>query len=275
MIPGIHVSTAGGIYNAPIQLKKLNLLSGQIFTANQRRWLNKDIPESTTNKFLEAAEGLVIISHSSYLINFASANPEVVEKSHVAFIDELQRCKKLGIKYLVMHPGAHQKAGLEVGIEKISKALNHLLPQVTGAPKLLLENTAGAGTTIGRRLEELAAIRDSSVVPEQIGYCIDTAHAYSAGYKINDVASVNLFVKEIDKILGVTNVNAWHLNDSKVDFDSRRDRHEHFGEGTIGIEGLKALFYSPEFLDIPGVAETPGTDPERANDFIKLQMDTK
>ncbi|MCD4707999.1 MAG: deoxyribonuclease IV [Candidatus Sabulitectum sp.] len=272
MIPGIHVSTAGGIYRAPLKLREMGFSTGQIFTANQRRWKNGEISPADTAKFRDAAEGLTIISHASYLINLSSADPEVVEKSHIALLEELNRCKTLGIPYLVMHPGAHQKAGLEKGIEMISYSLRQLLPAVKAGPMLLLENTAGAGTTIGCRLEELAAIRDSSGISGLIGYCIDTAHAHGAGYKITNSGTVSVFVEQLDSILGSGNIKAFHLNDSKVECDSRRDRHEHFGEGTIGLDGLRYLFRAPLLSQIPGIAETPGTDDERAADIRKLSQ---
>ncbi|MCK5785750.1 MAG: deoxyribonuclease IV [Candidatus Sabulitectum sp.] len=270
MIPGIHVSTAGGIYKAPLKLRELDLTTGQMFTANQRRWKNSELPLESIDKFCEASEGLTIIAHASYLINLASANPEVIEKSHIALVEELKRCKALGIHYLVLHPGAHQKAGLDKGIYMISSALTELLPLVDSGSMLLLENTAGAGTTIGCRLEELSAIRDSAGVPELIGYCIDTAHAHGAGYRITDPETVTSFVEQLDMVLGCSNIKAFHLNDSKVECDSRRDRHEHFGAGTIGVEGLRFLFQSPLLSRIPGIAETPGTDDERATDIRKL-----
>ena len=270
MIPGIHVSTAGGLQKAPLKLRALGLKTGQIFTANQRRWKNAEISSVSIAEFREASEGLVIVSHASYLINFASANPEVVKNSHVALIEELRRCEVLGIKYLVMHPGAHQSAGIEAGIEKISSSLRKLLPSVKTGPMLLLENMAGAGTTIGSKIEELAAIRAGSGIPELIGYCIDTAHAQGAGYRITDSATVFSFVNHLNSILDCSNIKAFHLNDSKVECESRRDRHEHYGEGTIGLEGLRCLFHSPLLSQIPGIAETPGTDDERAVDIRKL-----
>ncbi len=270
MIRGIHVSTAGGIDKAPQKLKEFGLSAGQIFTANQRRWNNKEIPASVADAFREVSERLAIVSHASYLINFASANPDVVKKSRVALVEELNRCRVLGIRFLVMHPGAHQKAGLDKGIEMISSALKELLPSVEEGPVLLLENTAGAGTTIGCRIEELAAIRDSSGVPDLIGYCIDTAHAHGAGYRINTSSEALSFVDTLERTLGLENIGAFHLNDSKVECDSRRDRHEHFGQGMIGLEGLNLLFQSPVFDEVPGIAETPGTDGDRAQDILKL-----
>jgi len=270
MIRGIHVSTAGGINKAPLKLKEFGLSAGQIFTANQRRWNNKEIPASVADGFREVSEGLIIVSHASYLINFASANPDVVKKSRIALVEELNRCKALGIRFLVMHPGAHQKAGLDKGIEMISSALRELLPSVEEGPLLLLENTAGAGTTIGCKIEELAAIRDSSEIQELIGYCIDTAHAHGAGYRIDSSSGMHSFVDTAERILGRKNIGAFHLNDSKVECNSRRDRHEHFGEGMIGLKGLNLLFQSPVFNGVPGIAETPGTDDDRMQDIQRL-----
>lgn len=270
MIPGIHVSTAGGLCKAPGRLAELGLTAGQIFTANQRRWKSPDLPEPVVEEFKSISRDMFFVSHASYLINLASANAEVVEKSRVSLAVELRRCAALGIQFLVMHPGAHQKAGLEKGIEMISSALGEILSEVEFAPLLLLENTAGAGTTIGCSLAELAAIRDSSGVPELIGYCIDTAHAHGAGYSITDSSSVSNFCTEIDNVLGNSNIKVFHLNDSKVDAGSRKDRHEHFGEGTIGITGLRSLFGRPEYAGALGIAETPGSDDERALDMGKL-----
>lgn len=272
MISGIHVSTSGGIHKAPLKLRELSLACGQIFTANQRRWKNGEIPPERIAEFSEASEGITLVSHASYLINFASANPEVVEKSHIALLEELKRCESLGIKYLVMHPGAHQKAGLEKGIGMISSALREILPLVQNGPMLLLENTAGAGSTIGCAIEELSAIRENSDISELIGYCIDTAHAHGAGYSIVDEKTVLAFVEQLDSVLGFSNIKVFHLNDSKVECNSRRDRHEHFGLGTIGLEGIRSLFNLPFFSDVYGIAETPGTDQDRAEDMKKLLL---
>jgi deoxyribonuclease-4 len=267
VIAGIHVSTSGGIQKAPLRLKELGLAAGQIFTASQRKWIAGDLSRESIDLFREASDDLTIISHASYLINLASANPLIVEKSRKALLEELLRCESLGIRYLVMHPGAHQNAGVEKGISMISSALGELLPKVKAGPMLLLENTAGAGTTIGCALEELALIRAVSDVPELTGYCIDTAHAHGAGYNIGDP----LFALMLDRVLGRNNIKVFHFNDSKVECGSRRDRHEHYGEGPIGLPGLVSLFQSPFFAGVPGIAETPGTDDERASDIRKLQ----
>jgi len=249
-------------------LREMGLSAGQIFTSNQRKWMAGDLSGESVEKFREASSGLTMISHASYLINLASANPEVVAKSRRALLEELLRCKSLGIEYLVMHPGAHQNAGVDRGIEMISSALNELLPQVEAGPIVLLENTAGAGTVIGSRFEELAAIRACSDVSDITGYCIDTAHAHGAGYRVDDPG----FAPLLDSILGRNNIRAFHLNDSMAECGSRRDRHEHYGAGTIGLPGLRSLFHSPFFTGVPGIAETPGTDFERASDIRKLQV---
>lgn len=265
MIPGIHVSTAGGIDKAPDRLRELGLTAGQVFTASQRRWESPPIPEERVGRFRERSEGLTFVSHASYLINLASSRRDVLERSRVALANELERCTLLGIAFAVMHPGAHQGAGVDKGVEMIASALYDILGTTGNGPLLLLENTAGAGTVLGSSFEELSAIRELSRVPERIGYCIDTAHAHGAGYKVDGKG----FPEEIRRVLG-SGVKAFHLNGSRVLQGSRRDRHEHFDQGNLALSDMKALFSSPLFKGIPGIAETPGTDADRARDIGML-----
>jgi len=266
MIPGIHVSTSGGIHRAPGRLKEFGLTAGQIFTANQRRWNNPSIPGTSRETFVQDGKGLTFISHASYLINLASAREDVLLKSAVALEEELRRCAFLKIPYLVMHPGSHQGAGVKRGIGMVVSALDEILPGVADGPMLLLENTAGAGSVLGSRLEELATIREKSSHPERIGYCIDTAHAHGAGYLPGSPA----FTGSLSAVLGSENIRVFHLNGSMVEAGSRRDRHEHFDRGTIELACLRDLFLDPVFKDVFGIAETPGTDRDRASDIGML-----
>lgn len=265
MIPGIHVSTAGGIDKAPERLRELDLNAGQIFTASQRRWESPPISKERLSRFRERSLGLTFVSHASYLINLASSRTDVLERSRAALARELERCTLLGIPSVVMHPGAHQGAGVDQGVEMVASALYDILAVSGNGPMLLLENTAGAGTTLGSSFEELSAIRELSRVPERIGYCIDTAHAHGAGYRVDGKG----FPEEIRRILG-SGVKAFHLNGSKVSRGSRRDRHEHFDRGNLTLSDMKALFSSPFFKGVPGIAETPGTDADRARDIGML-----
>lgn len=266
MIPGIHVSTAGGIDKAPDRLRELGLTAGQVFTASQRRWESPPIPKERVSRFREQSEGLSFVSHASYLINLASSRRDVLIRSRAALAEEVERCVLLGIPSIVMHPGAHQGAGVEKGVEMIASALYDVLGAGENGPLLLLENTAGAGTALGSRFEELSAIRELSRVPERIGYCIDTAHAHGAGYTVDGKG----FPEDIHRVLG-TGVKLFHMNGSKVLQGSRRDRHEHFDLGNLDLSGMRELFNHPLFDGIPGIAETPGTDADRARDVCMLK----
>ncbi len=266
MIPGIHVSTAGGIQEAPERLRKLGLTAGQIFTANQRRWVSPGIPPEKVKQFRENSEGLTFVSHASYLINPASSRKDVREKSRTALKDEIYRCRILGIPFLVVHPGSYQDSGLKNGMKFVADALTDAVSVHEDAPMILLENTAGAGTSIGRWFNELAEIKRLSGVTGKIGFCIDTAHAHGAGYELDEPG----FVQEICSILGAENVKVFHMNGSKVEKGSRRDRHEHFTAGTLGSAVLKALYNNELFDGSVGIAETPGTDDERAADIRML-----
>ncbi len=265
MIPGIHVSTAGGIDKAPERLLELGLTAGQVFTANQRRWESPPIPEERVRRFREQSEGLCFVSHASYLINLASSRTDVLTRSRAALAEEVERCVLLGIPSIVMHPGAHQGAGVEKGVEMIASALYDVLGAGENGPLLLLENTAGAGTALGSRFEELRAIREISGVPERIGYCIDTAHAHGAGYTVDGTG----FPEEIRRVLG-EEARVFHLNGSMVEKGSLRDRHEHFNRGKLDLSDLKGLFSHRFFEGVPGIAETPGTDSDRAGDIGML-----
>lgn len=266
MIPGIHVSTAGGIQKAPGRLRELGLTAGQIFTANQRRWVSPGLSPDTVEQFRKNSRGFTFVSHASYLINPSSSRIDVREKSRIALKNEIHRCRILGIPFLVLHPGAYQDSGLEAGIEMVAESLRAVVSDQADGPLILLENTAGAGTSIGRRFHELAEIKRLSGVPEKIGFCIDTAHAHGAGYDLEEPG----FVREICRELGAESVKVFHINGSKVEKGSLRDRHEHFGTGTLRTAVLKALYKNPLFGDSLGIAETPGTDDERAADIRML-----
>lgn len=266
MIPGIHVSTVGGIHEAPGRLRELGLSAGQIFTANQRRWVSPRIPPEKVEQFRENAEGLIFVSHASYLINPSSSRKDVRDKSRNALKEETDRCRILGIPFLVVHPGSYQDSGLKAGMKFVADAVADAVSGYEDGPMILLENTAGAGTSIGRWFKELAEIKRLSGIPEKIGFCIDTAHAHGAGYDLNEPG----FIKEICSILGAENVKVFHMNGSKVERGSLRDRHEHFSAGTLRTEVLKALYDNGLFEYSLGIAETPGTDDERAADIRML-----
>lgn len=267
MIPGIHVSTSGGMEKAPQRLRELGLTAGQIFTANQRRWVSPLPSASTIEAFRESSAGFSFVSHASYLINPASSRSDVRTRSERALAAELLRCSVLGIPMFVLHPGAHQDSGLEKGMKTVAGALRRAFDSSEGDVHILLENTAGGGTTLGRTFEELAELRDMTGIPERIGYCIDTAHAHGAGYHVNSPG----FLKEMGKVLGFSNVKVIHMNGSKVERGSLRDRHEHFSEGTIPLKALRTIFNDNRLEGALAIAETPGEDADRAADIHSLQ----
>ena len=269
MIPGIHVSTAGGIEKAPARLRDLGLEAGQVFTANQRRWISPPLKEKSVEAFRNETGELLFVSHASYLINPASSREDVRERSAAALREELNRCIQLRIPCMVLHPGAHQGAGPREGIKMVAQALKEAVDATGPGPVILLENTAGAGTTLGRSLQELAEIRDLAGMPERTGYCIDTAHAHGAGYDVGDAD----FSRAIQTILGAENVKVFHMNGSKVEKGSLRDRHEHFSCGTIALSGLMKLYNDPAFEKTLGIAETPGSDQDRAADMGMLERE--
>lgn len=266
MIPGIHISTSGGIQKAPARLRELGLAAGQLFTANQRRWAVPEIPRERVERFIAGSSGLTFVSHASYLINPASSREDVRIRSEIALTEEIARCRLLRIPYLVIHPGSHQDAGIGKGMKMVASALARAVSDAEDSPMILLENTAGAGTSIGSRFEELAEIRELTGISEKMGFCIDTAHAHGAGYEVGEAG----FTEELCTVLGGDNIRVFHMNGSKVERGSLRDRHEHYTKGLIGLSKMKSLFSDPVFEHVLGIAETPGTDEERLADIQLL-----
>lgn len=269
MIPGIHASVDGGPANALEILKELGLGSGQIFTSNQQMWRGRKIPDSEAGLF-SAPDCPIVISHASYLANLASARPDVAAKAAKALADELLRMSKLGIKWLVLHPGAHLGQGVETGMKMISEGVRKLLAEGPEETGILFENTAGAGTTIGHSFEELCDLLDMTGMPERTGICFDTCHAYAAGYDISSEEGVNRTVSLMEKLIGLRNIRAFHMNDSMKELGSRKDRHAKAGEGLIGLEPLRYLASLDEFANVPGISEVPGSDEDRASDILRI-----
>jgi deoxyribonuclease-4 len=236
----------------------------QVFVKNANQWRGRSILAEEIAAFRTARTGSAIgpvIAHASYLINLAATDPEILEKSKAALADELSRCADLGIEGLVLHPGAHLGTGEEEGIARAAASLNEIF---AGLPdrgtRVLLENTAGQGSTLGWRLEQLEAIRSRLAEPERTGVCLDTCHAFAAGYAIHEPAGYEEFAAEVAERFGPA-LGAFHLNDSVKPFASRRDRHEHIGEGLIGCSAFARLLADPRFATVPMVLETePGDD---------------
>jgi deoxyribonuclease-4 len=262
---GAHMSVSGGLSLAFDRLAEVGGDALQIFTANQRQWHPKLPGEKDSAAFRSRWQdqpALPVAAHDSYLINLASPKLETAEKSVNAFAEELQRCAVLGIGYLVMHPGAHLGEGVEAGISRFTANLDRGIALAGEAQPVtvLLETTAGQGTSLGASFAELAAIIKASAFSEQLGVCYDTCHTFAAGYDIRTPAAYSKTMAEFDKQIGIEKLKFFHLNDSLKDLGSRVDRHAHIGQGMIGVEGFRSLVNDPRFAEHPMVLETPKSD---------------
>ncbi len=269
MIPGAHVSVRGGHVGVPERLEKLGLGCGQVFTSNQQQWRGRSVPESESGIYGLPGDPAVI-SHSSYLINLASTRGRVAAMSRVALGQELERMRLMGIGWCVMHPGAHLGSGPEEGMRKIADGVRAALEEAAGEVGILYENTAGQGTSIGYSLEQLQALMDMTGLPERVGICFDTCHGFAAGYDLSSPEAVGRTLDRMASEADLSRIRAFHINDSKRELGSGRDRHANAGEGLIGLEPLRALASRPEFEGIPAIAETPGTDEDRARDILSV-----
>jgi deoxyribonuclease IV len=264
---GAHMSISGGIFNAPERGVKVGCGVIQIFTQNSNQWRGKPVSDSDVALFKEkwCASGLhEIVSHDIYLVNMAAAPGEIREKSLTAFREEMERCSRLGITKIVMHPGAHVGDGEEVGIRRICEAFDHLFEQVPEYQgHVLVEATAGQGSNVGYRFEQLRAIIDGSAFPDRFAVCYDTCHTFAAGYDITTPAGYEKVFAEFDRIIGLDRLHCFHVNDSKKGLNCRVDRHEHIGQGAMGLEGFRLLVNDPRFAKVPKILETPkGEDDE-------------
>jgi deoxyribonuclease-4 len=272
---GTHASASGGVDKALQRAVDVGATSCQIFSKNERQWRAKPLEPDVVERFREERERTGIrqvISHASYLINLASPKEDLIEKSMGGFTEELERAHTLGLQGVVLHPGAHTGSGVDVGIARIAESLNRLhdqLPHITS--RTLLETTAGQGTALGRSFEEIAAIMDQVEARDRIGVCLDTCHIFAAGYDIRTAEGCVQVMDDFDRVIGLENLRALHLNDSKMPFASNKDRHEQIGEGEIGIEAFRALLNDTRLSGLPGVLETE-KDPDGDYDRKNLEL---
>jgi deoxyribonuclease IV len=255
---GAHVSTQGGIQTAPSRGTTIGATAIQVFTKGPSQWREPLLTASTIREFRNSLESSAIrqvISHDSYLINLASPDPELTRRSIRAFIAELRRCRALGIGWLVSHPGNYideAGAGLARNAQRYTRCLR-TVPAVT----ILLEGTAGSGTSLGSSFEELAELRDriGDDVRHRVGFCLDTCHLYSAGYDL--LRDYDGVFEKWERVIGFEHLGCIHLNDSKTPFASRCDRHALLGEGSLGPEPFRRIMRDPRFRSIPKIIETP------------------
>jgi len=262
MLKGIHVSVAGGLQKALDTMKRESLECGQIFTSNQRRWKGRRVTEEEKSSF--GRRSRPVISHASYLINLASRDPGVAARSEKGLMDELGRMKDLGIRWTVLHPGAHMGAGHSEGLRTVGRAVARILDSCGGDQGILFENTAGQGTMLGHSLDQLARLLELTGRRKRTGICFDSCHAFAAGYRLSTEDGMQRMIHEISTTFPPGAIGAFHLNDCLGSCGSHLDRHASPGRGLIGLEPLKVL--ARQFPGIPGIVETPGSDRDRARD---------
>ncbi len=258
---GAHVSAAGGIENAPLNAAAIGATAFAFFTKNQRQWVAKPLAPESIQKFLEncAEHGFTsdhILPHDSYLINLGHPTAEGIEKSRAAFVDELQRCAQLGLRYLNFHPGSHLREISEREcLARIAESINLALEQTEGVTAVI-ENTAGQGSNLGYSFEQLAEIIDQVEDKSRVGVCLDTCHAFAAGYDLTTAESCRKVFDQFATTVGFEYLCGMHLNDSKGDLNSRLDRHHSLGQGFIGLDAFAAIMADRRFDGVPLVLET-------------------
>ena len=269
---GAHVSASGGVQNAPLNAQAIGANAFALFTKNQKQWTAAPLTEETISAFEQNCSGAFaaaqILPHDSYLINLGHPETEGLEKSRAAFLDEMQRCEQLGLDRLNFHPGSHLKKCTEDEcIALIAESINIALSKTKGVIAVI-ENTAGQGTNMGYRFEQLAEMIAQVNDKTRVGVCIDTCHTFAAGY---DLRTEKIFLETFDafeKIVGFKYLKGMHINDSKKELGSRVDRHESLGKGFIGIDCFRLLMADGRFNGIPLILETP--DPSIWAEEIKL-----
>lgn len=265
LLVGAHTSAQGGAHNALLEGQQIGATTIQLFTSNQKRWEGKEISDEEAALFQETLHktGLKkIMSHDSYLINLGSPNAESLSKSRKAFKEELIRCHKLDLAFLNFHPGAALEDSEEECLKRISASLEHFEALADkGSTRLLLEATAGQGSSVGWRFEHLACIIDNVHKKVPIGVCIDTCHIFAAGYDIRTKKGWEETLEEFDRVVGLKHLYAFHVNDSMHPLGSRKDRHAPLGKGEIGLECFRVMMTHPLLREIPKYLETPEGPP--------------
>ncbi len=260
---GAHESVAGGLHLAFARIESVGGEALQIFTRNQRQWHPAELTAEEITLFRKAHEksrGMPVASHASYLINLATDKDDLLEKSVHGLLSELNRCAQLGVPYVVLHPGSHGGDGVDAGLERFTRGLDRVLQQSSGKVMVLVETTAGQGTGLGGSFAELAYILDNSKYPDLLAVCVDTCHIFAAGYELRTADGYRATIAELESAVGLDKILFFHLNDSKKELGSRVDRHEHIGQGAIGLDGFKNLLNDSRFARLPMTLETPKSD---------------
>ncbi len=258
---GAHVSISGGVQNAPLNARQIGARAFAMFTKNQRQWHARPYTDEQIEQFhanMEAGGFRPgdVLPHDSYLINLGNPDKEAREKSLAAFVDELQRCRQLGLVYLNFHPGSHlRKIDENSCLDLIAESINRALEQTEGVTAVI-ENTAGQGSNLGYRFEHLAYLIERIEDRTRIGVCLDTCHTFTSGYDLRTRAAYDATMQKFDRIVGFSYLKGMHLNDSKVDLGSRVDRHESLGKGKLGVDLFRYIMQDERMDEMPLVLET-------------------
>ena len=273
---GAHMSIRGGLHRALLRGREAGCRAVQIFTRNSRQWVASPLSSVEIDTFHRTREETSVepvAVHNSYLINVASPDSGIREKSLVALLDEIKRTDLLKIPYLVIHPGSHRGDGEEEGLDRISKALDYVFARTPECNvNILLETTAGQGFSLGYRLEQLAEIIRRTAGRERLGICLDTCHIFAAGYDFSTLQSYGTLIAAIAATTGLKALKLVHMNDSKAEFGSRVDRHEHLGHGDIGKQGLSFFLNDPILAELPFVIETPKGKNDKGIDWDVVNL---
>ncbi|HUS86952.1 MAG TPA: deoxyribonuclease IV [Bacteroidales bacterium] len=274
---GAHVSTSGGVENAPWNAHNIGARAFALFTRNQRQWVSRPLEQKSIDKFRDNCEKygyrpFQILPHDSYLINLGHPAKEELVKSRAAFLDEMKRCEQLGLDRLNFHPGSHlNRTDIESCLKTIAESVNITLDKTSGITAVI-ENTAGQGTNLGHAFEQISFIIDHVEDKSRVGVCLDTAHSFAAGYDLKSEEGYERTFMEFERIVGLRYLKGMHINDSKKDFGTRVDRHHQIGEGFIGNELFIRIMNDPRMDNIPLILETP--DEEMWEKEIKFLYDS-
>jgi deoxyribonuclease-4 len=264
MYIGAHVKSSGGVWNAIANAVAIDCEAVQFFAGSPRTWAPTVYKDADAARFVQARAASPIrfaVIHTIYLINLASAKEDFYEKSVTSLAGAVAAAEQLGADAIVTHVGSHQGAGFEAGLERVQAALRRTLSESEGSPvRLLLENTAGAGGTMGVDFDELGAMIRAADEHPRLGLCLDTAHLFEAGFDIRTAAGLDEALTRLDAACGLDRLVMFHLNDSKTPRGSNRDRHENIGNGELGLDGFRAIVNHPALADLPGILEVPGFD---------------
>lgn len=259
---GAHVSVASGVDSAPVNAHEIGAKAFALFTRNPQRWSSKKITDDEARRFKENCDRLgyspsVILPHDGFLINLGSPEPEKLDKSRKAFLDEMRRCEQLGLTMLNFHPGSHiNKMDETECLDLIAESVNRALEQTSGV-KAVIENTAGQGSNLGHSFEQIARIIEGVADKERVGVCIDTCHAFAAGYDLATPTGYEQAWNDFDRVIGLRYLSGMHINDSRKGLGSRIDRHASLGDGTLGKEFFSMMMNDPRLDGIPLILETP------------------